>query len=82
MEGGDADDSETMCVAIVDVLVSETDIDSADFTLYDTIDTEAVELLFHHKKPQSGNIRLAFDVLDERVVIERENGSVSVSLAE
>lgn len=82
MKGKEIDDRESVCVAVVEMLRSETGTDVTEFMLYDTIDTDALEMLFSTEKPETDNIRLAFDVLDTRVIIERENGSVSVTLAD
>lgn len=69
-------------VALVEAISEQTRLEMTDFSLYDSIDPDALDTLFSGDRPQVGDVRVVFDILDHTVVVERVDETVTVRVNE
>lgn len=69
-------------VSIAEAIAEDASIELTEFSLYETVDPDALDSLLGAEKSEAGGVRVAFSVRDNAVVVERTGGGVTVRVNE
>lgn len=79
MENHNSNDYETpLSVSIAEAIAEKTGREITDFSLYDSIDPDALNTIFSKSQSEVGTVRVVFNILDYTVVVEQVNEIVTV----